>query len=236
MEFRNILLILIIIAMLYLVYKYLARGSFKPTGLTSGKQLQVISSDTLAPSVGGNSSNFAYSIWFYIDNWNDRFGNTKTLFSRGTDAQPCPSVEFTPIQNNLNVNVTHYGGSDGTGASKTKFTCSVENIPIQRWVNLIVSVYGRSVDVYIDGKLVKTCVMPNVAYVDSTQSVNITPNDGFNGWTSKFKYMPDAINTQDAWNIYQEGYGANVLGNTFGAYSVKVSLLKENNEQSSIQI
>jgi Concanavalin A-like lectin/glucanases superfamily len=233
MEFRNILLILIIIAMLYLVYKYLARGSFKPTGLTSGKQLQVIDPSSIAPSVGGNSSNFAYSIWFYIDNWNDGYGEKKTLFSRGTDAQPCPSVEFTAIQNNLDVNLTCFGD---TTTDKTTFTCSVENIPIQRWVNLIVSVYGRSVDIYIDGKLVKTCVMPNVAYVDPNSPVNITPGGGFNGWTSKFKYMPDAINTQEAWNIYQEGYGANVLGNTFGAYSVKVSLLKENNEQSSIQI
>lgn len=239
MEFRNILLILVIIVLLYLIYKYLAKGSFKATGLSSGKEMLTISTDKLAPSVGGNSSNFAYSIWFYVDDWNYRYGETKILFARksgnlgDSSMLPCPSVELGSIENNINVKLAVFG--DSTNRNVKTHTCTVENVPIQRWVNLIVSVYGRSLDIYLDGKLVRTCVLPGVAKVDNNATVYITPLGGFAGWTSRFKYMPDAINTQDAWNIYQDGYGANVLGNTFGSYGVKVALMKENNEQSSFQ-
>ena len=53
--------------------------------------------------------------------------------------------------------------------------CTIPNIPIQNWVSIIVSLNGRDMDTYINGKLVKTCVLDNAAFVDSTQDVKITP-------------------------------------------------------------
>ena len=97
-------------------------------------------------------------------------------------------------------------------------TCNVPNVPLQRWVNLIVSVYGRSLDVYIDGKLVRTCVLENTAFVDPKAGVYVTPDGGFAGWTSNFQYFNDAVNPQQAWNIYKNGYGGSLLGDLFNKY------------------
>ena len=36
---------------------------------------------------------------------------------------------------------------------------------------------------------------------------NITGNGGFDGFTSKIKYVPDRINPQQAYDIYKEGFG-----------------------------
>ena len=47
------------------------------------------------------------------------------------------------------------------------------------------SVYGRTLDMYINGKLVRTCILPGVAYVDQTTDVILTPLGGFQGTTSK---------------------------------------------------
>ena len=114
--------------------------------------------------------------------------------------------------------------------------CAVANVPIQKWVNLLVSVYGRSMDIYLDGKLVKTCVLPGVAKIDANAPAYITPNGGFSGWTSKFQYWSDSCDPQKAWNIYEAGYGASMLSNLFGKYTVKVSLMEGNTEDSSISI
>jgi hypothetical protein len=88
-------------------------------------------------------------------------------------------------------------------------------------------------DIYLDGKLVRTCVLPGVSRIDSTAPVFVTPIGGFAGWTSKFQYWADSCNPQKAWNIYKAGYGGGMLGSVFGKYTVQVSVLDGDTEKSS---
>jgi hypothetical protein len=244
MELKSIFMLVMIIVLLVVVIKYAMKDANTLTNVTDGKTTQTIEASKLASSSSSNSaSNFSYSIWFYIDDWNYRYGEPKVIFGRMTagNTEPCPSVSLGAIQNNLLVALAVYSGtstsgSTGTASSHTIHTCNVSNVPIQKWTNLIVSAYGRSLDVYIDGKLVKTCVLPGVAYIDSSAPVYVTPNGGFAGWTSKFAYFSEACDPQKAWNIYQEGFGGSLLGNTFGSYSVKVSVMNGETEQSSYTI
>jgi hypothetical protein len=155
----------------------------------------------------------------------------------------CPAVVLGAITNNLDITMSVYPGieniSETTENSNTMFhSCVVPNVPIQKWVNLLISVYGRSLDVYLDGKLVKTTLLPNIVYSKniSTYDVVVTPNGGFSGWTSKFQYYPSSIDPQTAWNIYQKGYGASMLSNIFGKYQVKVSVVENGAESSSVTI
>jgi len=218
-----------------------------------------INANTLAQSPSGtSSSNFAYSIWFYVNDWNYRYGEPKVIYARmgspsisgsgsGSNAvtaiidmQPCPAVFLDPISNNLNVALSVWPGiatdTSTEGTTATTHLCTVPNVPIQKWVNLLISVYGRSLDIYLDGKLVKTCVLPGVANINYNSNVYVTPNGGFSGWTSKFQYYPNSIDPQTAWNIYQQGYGANWLSNIFGKYQIKFSFVNGGTEQSSITI
>ena len=153
-----------------------------------------------------------------------------------TVLEPCPSVTLAPLQNNAVVALTCYNGSNESNLNYTIFNdCGITNVPIQKWVNMTISIYGRSLDVYLDGKLVRTCVMPGVAKIDSTAPVYVTPEGGFSGYTAKFQYYPNELDPQTVWNIYQKGYGASVLGNMFN-YKIKVSLMEGDTEDSSITI
>ena len=209
--------------------------------------MQTINQSSLASSSNsGNTTNFTYSIWFYIDDWNYRYGEEKVVFGRMNNAsnnkmEPCPSVILGALENNIVVSLSVFPGLDtapsSTDGSKSIIhRCAVANVPIQKWVNLLVSTYGRSMDIYIDGKLVRTCVLPGVAKIDSNAPVYVTPNGGFSGWTAKFQYWSDSCDPQKAWNIYEAGYGASILSSLFGKYSVKVSLMEGNNEDSSFSI
>jgi len=89
-------------------------------------------------------------------------------------------------------------------------------------------------DLYIDGKLVRTCMLPGVASVNNSSDVYVTPAGGFEGWTSKFQYYPTPLNPQQAWNIYTRGY-SNWLS-IFSTYQFKLSLVENGNTQSSVSI
>lgn len=247
MNISTILLIIVIIVLLYIVVRYIATDVNTLTGLSSGTAMTTIASTSLAKSASGNnSSNYAYSIWFYVNDWNYRYGEPKVIYGRmgdssGTDKKPCPKVTLGPISNNLDIALTIYPGLDSvsntTGEeNSTTHHCAVPNVPIQKWVNLLISVYGRTLDVYLDGKLVKTCVLPGVAKINDNANVYVTPNGGFSGWTAKFQYYPNSIDPQTAWNIYQQGYGASMLSNIFGKYQVKVSLVENGADTSSLTI
>ena len=124
----------------------------------------------------------------------------------------------------------------GNGSSKMS-TCTVSNFPLQKWVNLTVSVYGRTLDVYLDGKLTHTCVLPGPANMNNLNNIVITPQGaGFDGYTSDLTYYPTASNPQEAYNIYKSGFGGSSMSNILNKYRVQISFLENNEEQWHVDI
>jgi hypothetical protein len=154
---------------------------------------------------------------------------------------PCPLIVLGALSNNLEIFMSTFASStsdtsptvdDSTG--QTVNHSVVNNIPIQKWVNILVSVYGKTMDIYIDGKLVRTCLLPGVASVNNNADIYVTPSGGFEGWTSKLQYYPNSLNPQEAWNIYTKGYSS--WTGMFNAYQVQISLVENGNTQSSVTI
>jgi hypothetical protein len=245
MNALTIVIIVIIIVLVYFLLRYIFSNPYTLQSIQNGQTTTKIESTALATNStnSADDTNFAYSIWFYINDWNYRYGEVKTIFARMGDAtngtNPCPSVQLDAIENNVTVTLACFPGASAsvgsTATTSIDHTCTVGNVPVQRWVNLIVSVYGRSMDIYIDGKLVKTCLLPGVANINSNAPIYVTPDGGFDGWTSKFQYYPSPLNPQEAWNIYAAGYSA-PYANMFGSYQVQVSLLENGNAKSTVTL
>lgn len=254
MEVKNVLLFVVIVVLLYIVIKYVIKDVNTLSGLVSAQTMQKIEASSLSSSESaGATSNYTYSIWFYIDDWNIKYGDPKVIFGRMASEmdskQPCPLVALAPLENNLIVSLAIYPGLDTapipddtttttttTDAPVSIHRCMVANVPIQKWTNVLISTYGRSLDIYIDGKLVRTCVLPGVARIESSTPVYITPNGGFSGWTAKFQYWPESCDPQKAYNIYKAGYGASMLSGLLGKYTIKLSLMEGDVEDSSVSI
>jgi hypothetical protein len=154
---------------------------------------------------------------------------------------PCPAVVLGETENDLYISLSCFSGLDqepitttGTKPKTQVSTCIITNVPIQAWVNLNISIYGRTMDVYINGKLVKTWLLPGVANINNAANVYITPNGGFDGFTSKFQYYPNSLNPQQAWNIYTQGYSSWLA--MFNTYQVQLSLIENGTTQNSITI
>jgi hypothetical protein len=253
MGLLSIVIMILIIVLLVIIWKYVLSDPFTLQSIQNGQTASTIAASSLATN-GSDvpSSNFAYSIWFYINDWNYRYGEPKVVFGRmgaksstSTGAisgvsgiDPCPAVVLGAVENNVAVTLSCYPGSNQEpttpGGTTVLHTCMVTNIPIQKWVNLTLSVYGRSMDLYIDGKLVKTCLLPGVANVNNNSDVYVTPAGGFDGWTSKFQYYPNSLNPQEVWNIYTKGYGS--WSSMLSSYQVQIALVENGQTQSSVTI
>ena len=235
---KTVLIVLVVLVVLYLVLNYFFQSSTTLTTMQAASTKQKIDSSTLPNN--NNTSNYTYSMWFYVDDWNQRFGEEKTLLTRPNGDGPASiSVVLGAMENDIKISVACYPQNKDTGVvgnNSIVHKCSVKNFPLQSWVNLIVSLYGRTLDVYIDGKLVRTCVLPGVAKVNSEADIIVTPDGGFAGHTAHFEYWDDASNPQQAYNIYKSGFGGSIVGNLFNKYRVKVSFLEDNREQGSFEI
>jgi len=280
MTVGSILLIVIVLVLLYAIIYYISRDAQTLSGsVMDGTVMTTIPASKLT-SKQGSSGNFSYSVWFNIDDWNYRYGETKVILGRSATAltgttgnttstsssisgasptigstttsgsggnidvaslQPCPFVVLDTKANNLIVSVTCYSSSAAIPASGSVplgivHNVEITNIPIQRWTHLFVSVYGRTLDIYIDGKLVRTGILPGTANVNPNANLYLTPNGGFWGWTSKLQYWNNATDPQTVWNIYTKGYGQGIFGSLFGKYQLQLSILTDNSTTSQITI
>jgi hypothetical protein len=237
MEIIQIILSVVLLIMVIYFIMWMFSKTTQLTKMSDGNIQQVILANTL--SNNKHSNNYTYSTWFYVNDWNYRFGEPKIILGRlDKDNNPSPSITLGAMENNLNVAVACYPTNTAEAAKDSPIIhqCNVSNIPLQKWVNLIVSLYGRTLDLYLDGKLVRTCVLPGVAKVSPETNILVTPNGGFSGWTTNFQYWSAASNPQEAYNIYKGGFGGSILGNMFNKFRIKVSFLSDNKEKSSFVI
>jgi hypothetical protein len=253
MSALSIVITIVVIVLILMLLRYIFSDPYTLQNIQNGQTTSTISASSLATNgLDVPSSNFAYSVWFYVNDWNYRYGESKVIFGRmgaksgskggsikgisGLD--PCPAVVLGAVENNISVSLGCYPGVDQepttSGGNTVVHTCNLANVPIQKWVNLVISVYGRTMDLYIDGKLVRTCLLPGVASVNNNADIHVTPAGGFDGWTSKLQYYPNSLNPQEVWNIYTQGYSS--WSSMFSSYQIQVSLVENGTTQSSVTI
>lgn len=236
---QTIINLLILALIIYLIWYFFFNSKNTIHECQDGTKSKVIKADKLSGNKG--SSNFAWSLWFYVSDWSYRIGEKKILLSRsnaasnlhGSVSSGSPLVYMDPFENNLNVTVATM--ESGLNQPSSTPDCSVANIPLQRWVNAIVSLNNRTLDVYVQGKLVRTCILPGVAKVDHNASAIVTPEGGFKGFTSNYQYYDHPLNPQEAYNIYANGPGCGGQS-WFDKYQIRLSYLVNNKEEGYVVV
>ena len=207
MKTFTIILLIVIILIIYFIYQYIQSSRTLTNIMDAKNEFTILAKDLVSTKTSTTNS---YSIWMYIDDWTYRNGEKKIVFLRGKldtnndPIDPCPSVHLGEYDNDLYVQMTY---NDSITSSVKIHHCSVSNIPIQKWVNVTTVVSGRTVDIYLDGKLVNTCLLPGSVHIDNTTDAYITPAGGFSGYTSKFQYYDYALTSKEVWDVYTSGYG-----------------------------
>lgn len=83
--------------------------------------------------------------------------------------------------------------------------CDLPEVDLQRWVNLTVAANGRTVDVYMDGKLVRSCVLRTPFKVDTSYTAEVLPFGGFGGEIATTTMYDTALNPEAVHQSYMAG-------------------------------
>jgi hypothetical protein len=85
--------------------------------------------------------------------------------------------------------------------------CDLPEIDMQRWVMVTVVLNGRTIDVYLDGKLARSCVTKSYYKVDPTGQIKplICERGGFDGYISNMAVANYAMNPDEIYRAYISG-------------------------------
>lgn len=183
-----------------------------------GKERTVIPAGNAPIGQGGD---YGMQFWMYIKDWDYKFGSIKNIVKRvgGTNSSISnPSVSLNPTDNSLDVSVSYYGDSatgntaaGSTNSSGDVFTCTVENVPLQAWFSVSITLFDRNLDIYINGRLVKSCVLPGVPK-PATGDIILNDNGGFSGSICNLRTFPSMINPSDAQAFFGAGTSCGAAG------------------------
>jgi len=169
--------------------------------------------------------NYSYGVWLYVNSWNN--SSTKTIFGRTNNIR-LYLEQNTPT---LKCDIT-------TTSNQNETIIITDNYPLQKWVYIIVSVDGRIVDCYINGKLVKSQKLSN----DTTQPGDAVASPivmgNFDATLANLTRTITPMDPQTAWNNYNKGNGMSGSGGLFsmGSYGANLSLIKDSIQFSNIKL
>lgn len=99
-------------------------------------------------------------------------------------------------------------GGVGNLGNTTGGDCAVTPFELQKWVHLTVVLNGKTVDVYLDGKLARSCVNNGIFAVDTATgdvTLRICGNGGFGGYVAGIKGYDYALNPEQVYRTYMSG-------------------------------
>jgi hypothetical protein len=162
----------------------------------------------------GTGADYGLQYWMYISDWDYRFGQDKEILKRVASNNPNivgPRIFLAPSENTLHVRISLYpSNSDaasaepGTSSTGDSFTCSVENVPLQSWFAVGVTVFQRNLDIYINGRLVKSCVLPGIPK-PALGDVILADNGGFAGSICNVNGYGTMLQPDDAKTFHAKG-------------------------------
>jgi len=160
-----------------------------------------------------NGMNHTFSTWIYVKDWNYKFGQYKNILWKGNPANTsttgsspnvgnihCPSIWLYPLTNSLKV-VT------STSAPEQIESCDIQNIPLLSWVHITYVLNNRAVDIYVNGKLERSCALRGIPTItnDPVYITSGNPQAGFFGKIGKTQYFTKALLPNEVANVYQQG-------------------------------
>lgn len=186
-------------------------GDKAPRSL-DGKVKTTISAGELP---AGSGAEYGLQYWMFIRDWDYKFGQEKQIVKRvasSGSAAASPYITLHPTDNSLQVRVAIFPNDStagaatpsSTGTTGDSFTCTVENVPLQAWFSVSVTVFQRNLDIYINGRLVKSCVLPGVPRPVSGDIV-IGDGGGFSGNVCNVHVYPNMLGTEEAKAFFSAG-------------------------------
>ena len=245
--FINLLIIVVALVIIYYSYQFLFGTSSMNGGIIESGKItanQGLKTYTNQAKIyeGGE---YSVNLWMYISGWSYLQGQKKHVFELGGTNFATLLIALGSYKNSLSVRVDAVDASGSSVAltktmesqffapsldgslTNTSSPCDIDEIDLQRWVQVSVVINGNVCDVYMDGKLVRSCVLPSYYRVDPTgQSVKMVDRGGFDGYVTQVSTYNYAISPTTIYNMYMAGPTPAGM-DVWGAFTYFTSLFQQ---------
>jgi hypothetical protein len=226
-KFAFLLLVLFAFVILLRVGISILSYFFKPTqsphlidGMVDADQMIIFPQDpssngsvTIYRSVNATDGlEFTWSTWIFINSLQANPGIYKHIFSKGNSTltengmiQPnnAPGLYIMPNTNALVVVMNTF--------DVINEEIIIPDIPMNKWVNVIIRCENTTLDVYINGTIARSINLvgvPKQNYGD----VYVAMNGGFDGYISNLWYYNYALGTTAIQNVITSGPNTKMIG------------------------
>lgn len=169
-------------------------GSLGSSGSDPGLGSALGTMASLAPSSGSGSGSSPSP--------GSGSGSGLSVLSSSSSQQPTDNLDNASRDKLFTTLQTDSGLLDGDSTA----LCDLPEIDIQKWVQLAVAVNGKTVDIYMDGKLARSCVLPSFYKVDhGGYQADLLDYGGFGGYVSSIQMYNYALAPNAVYNMYMSG-------------------------------
>ena len=234
-RFAFLLLVIIAFIVLLRLGIWIMGALFSPSpspilidGMIDSRTMMVIPQD---PNVNGSKPilrsvnqkdglEFSWSVWLYIDDLHYKEGQYRHIFHKGNDnikyhseetglnfPNNGPGLYLAPNSNDLVVMMNSF--------DKIKEEIVVKDIPLKKWMNVIIRCDGKILDVFVNGTLSRRHELSGVPK-QNYGDVYVSMNGGFLGNTSSLRYFNHSLNVGEIQSIVMGGPNTNMVASSNG--------------------
>lgn len=189
-------------------------------GMVDARQLIVIPQDpsqsgaiTIERSVNATDGiEFTWSVWIFIDDLTYNSGKYKCVFYKGNDSiqetglnfpNNAPGLYIAPNTNDLVVIMNTF--------NVINEQITISDIPLNKWVCVILRCENTKLDIYINGLIAKSHVLSGVPKQNYGE-VFVAMNGGFSGNISDLRYFNHGLGIGEIQQIFKKGPNTRLLG------------------------
>jgi hypothetical protein len=155
---------------------------------------------------------FTWSVWIYINSLQYLQGQYKHIFYKGNSnlaenglnfPNNAPGLYLAPDSNELVVIMNTF--------DVINEEIKIPNIPLNKWINVIIRCQNKTLDVYINGTVARSLQLTSVPK-QNYGDVYVGMNGGFDGYISNLWYHNYALGIAEIQNISSRGADTRMQG------------------------
>jgi hypothetical protein len=196
------------------------------TGMIDAQQQLIIPQDpedstsiTISRSTNATDGiEFTWSCWIYIKDLTVNSNQYRCVFYKGNDYNPnpnkkigvglnfpnnAPGLYIAPNTNDLVVFMNTF--------KVINEQVTIKDIPLLKWVNVIIRCQNTTLDVYVNGSIAKSLQLHGVPK-QNYGNVYVAPQGGFSGYISNLWYYNYALGTAEINQLVNDGPDTTMTG------------------------